>query len=47
MEKTFDPEEYSMVYCPLCTGEVRLPRGAEGFEVCKECEGFGLIKREG
>jgi hypothetical protein len=47
VEKTFDPEEYNMVFCPLCMGEGRLPRGADGFDVCTRCGGFELIEKGG
>ena len=47
MGKTFDPEKYGMTFCPLCQGDGKLAKPHEGFEVCKECGGFGLIKKEG
>jgi PHP family Zn ribbon phosphoesterase len=47
MEKTFDPEKYKMTFCILCQGNSKLPKTLEGLEVCKECGGFGLIKKEG
>jgi len=47
MGKTFDPEKYGMSFCPLCRGDGKLAKTPEGFEVCKECGGFGLIKKEG
>ena len=47
MEKSFDPEKYEMTFCPLCQGDGKLAKTPEGFEVCKECGGFGLIKKEG
>jgi DnaJ-class molecular chaperone len=47
MEKSFDPEKYEMTFCPLCQGDGKLAKTPEGFEVCKECGGFGLIKRRG
>lgn len=46
MGKTFDPTKFNMVLCPLCKGEGRLPKKPDGFDVCKECGGFGFIKRE-
>ncbi len=46
MEKTFDPEKYEMVFCPICKGKGKLPRNASGFDVCRLCGGFGLIKKE-
>ena len=47
MDKTFNPEKYEMTFCPLCQGDGKLPKPPEGFEVCKECGGFGLIKKKG
>ena len=47
MGKTFDPEKYKMTFYPFCKGDGNLPKTPEGFEVCKECGGFGLIKKEG
>ncbi len=47
MGKPFDPEKYGMTFCPLCQGDGKLAKTPEGFEVCKECGGFGLIKKEG
>ena len=46
MGKTFDPEKYNMALCPLCKGEGRLAKNPDGFDVCKECGGFGFIKKE-
>jgi len=46
MEKTFNPEKYNMAFCPLCNGNGKLPKNPDGFDVCKECGGFGLIKKE-
>jgi DnaJ-class molecular chaperone len=45
-DKTFDPEIYGMTFCPLCQGTGKLAETPEGFEVCKECGGFGLIKKD-
>jgi len=47
MGKTFDPEKYGMTLCPLCQGDGKLARSPEGCEVCEECGGFGLIKKDG
>jgi len=47
MDKTFDPEKYEMTFCPLCQGDGKLAKTPEGLEVCKECGGFGLIKKKG
>ena len=44
VNKTFDPEKYGMILCPLCDGK--------GFIInpkrksCPKCGGFGLIKKE-
>ena len=46
MGKTFDPTKYNMVFCPLCKGKGRLDKNPDGFVVCKECGGFGFIKKE-
>jgi len=46
MPKVFNPEEYSMVFCPVCNGRGKLPRNPHGFDVCEEYGGFGLIKKE-
>ena len=48
MEKTFDPEKYNMVFCPLCMGEGKFLKDPDdGFDVCTSCGGFGLIKKGG
>jgi hypothetical protein len=47
MGKAFDPEKYKMTFCPLCQGDDKLPKSPERFEGCKECGGFGLIKKKG
>jgi PHP family Zn ribbon phosphoesterase len=46
MDKTFDPEKYEMTFCPLCKRDGKLPKSTEGFGGCKECGGFGPIKKE-
>jgi hypothetical protein len=46
MEKTFNPEEYNMVFCPVCNEKGKLPKNPGGFDVCKECGGFGFIKKD-
>ncbi len=46
MSKAFKPEEYSMVFCPVCKGKGKLPKNPHGFDVCKECGGFGFVKSE-
>ena len=46
MEKAADPGKYNMVFCPVCNGEGKLSKGLAGSVVCKECGGFGLIKKK-
>ncbi len=46
MPKAFNPEEYNMIFCPVCKGNGKLPRNPYGFDVCKECGGFGFVKVE-
>lgn len=46
MEKTIDPEKYSMVICPLCKGKGKFLQDPDGLEVCTRCSGFGLIIKE-
>ena len=46
MRKAFGMEKYEMTFCPLCQGDGKLAKTPEGFEVCKECGGFGLIKKK-
>jgi len=46
MGKTFTPQKYRMVFCPVCNGKGKLPKNAHGFDVCKECGGFGFVKRQ-
>jgi DnaJ-class molecular chaperone len=51
MEKTamgrcFNPERYRMIYCPICKGSGKFFNGVEGGVVCKNCGGFGFIKKE-
>lgn len=45
MEKTVDPEKYNMVLCPVCNGKGKLAKTTKDFDVCKECGGFGFIKK--
>jgi DnaJ-class molecular chaperone len=45
MRKTFKPEKYNMAICPACNGKGKLPKNSGGFDVCKECGGFGAIKK--
>jgi hypothetical protein len=44
MKKSFDPEKYDMVLCPLCNGDGKLPEDSGGAKICADCGGFGLIK---
>jgi len=46
MGKTFYPEEYNMVFCSVCNGKGKLPKNPGDFDVCKECGGFGFLKKE-
>ena len=45
MRKTFNPEKYNLVWCPVCNGTGKLPKNPGGSDVCKECGGFGAIKK--
>jgi DnaJ-class molecular chaperone len=45
MGNTFNPEKYNMAICPLCKGNGKLPKNPDGFDVCRRCGGFGLIKK--
>jgi hypothetical protein len=47
MGKTFEAEKYGMTFYPLCQGDGKLAETPEGLEVCEECGGFGLIRKEG
>jgi DnaJ-class molecular chaperone len=46
MKKSFDPEKYDMVICPLCNGDGELAEDPGGGNVCANCGGFGMIKNE-
>ena len=46
MGRTFTPQKYKMVFCPVCNGKGKLPKNPHSFEVCKECGGFVFVKRE-
>jgi len=35
-----------MAFCPVCNGKGKLPKNSGGFDVCKECGGFGAIRKE-
>jgi DnaJ-class molecular chaperone len=45
MGEAFDPDKYEMTFCPYCQGDGKLAKTPEGVEVCKECGGFGLIRK--
>ena len=50
MEKTFigrsfNPNRYGMIYCPVCKGSGKIVNGLEGGVICKTCGGFGFIKK--
>jgi hypothetical protein len=45
-DRSFDPERYGMIYCPLCNGSGSLFNGFDGRVVCEICGGFGCIKKE-
>ncbi len=44
-DKSFNPENYGMVFCPHCNGSGKSLDEAKGVDVCKVCGGFGLIKK--
>lgn len=46
IHKTFDPEEYGMMFCTECRGSGRSNDRKE-ISVCRSCGGFGLIKKRG
>jgi len=46
MGKIFNFEKYNMVFCPVCNGKGKLPKNPGRFDVCRKCEGFGLVKKE-
>ncbi len=44
MGKTGNPWIYKMVLYPVCHGEGIKPNNSPcGFDVCRECSGFGLL----
>ncbi len=45
MGMTADPGIYNMVLCPVCHGVGRIAKFPWGFNVCKECGGFGLLRK--
>jgi len=42
--KTFDPEKYGMLFCPLCDGKRFIINPKR--KCCPKCGGFGLTKKE-
>jgi len=44
LNKTFDPQKYDMLLCPLCDGEGFIINPKR--KCCPKCGGFGLIKKE-
>jgi DnaJ-class molecular chaperone len=44
MNKTFYPEKYGMVVCPLCKGKGFIINPKR--QCCQKCGGFGFIKKE-
>jgi DnaJ-class molecular chaperone len=46
MGKIFNPEKYSMLFCPDCKGKGKLPKNSDGFIVCSRCGGSGVVKKE-
>ena len=46
MVKTFNPDKFNMALCPICNGKGKLPKNPNGFDACRRCGGFGLIKKE-
>jgi len=47
LNKQFDPEKYKMIFCPSCRGTGKSSNGDEGGKVCRQCGGFGWVKKEG
>ncbi len=46
VDEQFEPEKYGMLFCPACGGAGRALTDTKGFNVCKVCGGFGLLKKE-
>ena len=46
MGKTVNPGKYNMAFCLVCNGEGKIAKYSWGFDVFKECGGFGFIKRD-
>ena len=44
MNKTFGPEKYGMLLCPMCDGKGFIINPKR--ECCQKCGGFGFIKKE-
>ena len=43
MNKTFNPEKYGMIVCPLCKGKGNVINPKR--QCCQKCGGFGFIKK--
>jgi len=43
-EKSINPQQYSMVFCPLCKGKGFIINPKR--QCCPKCGGFGFIKKE-
>ncbi len=46
MKKSGVPGIYNMLLCPVCKGKGKDPDCPLDFGVCKECGGFGFLRRE-
>jgi DnaJ-class molecular chaperone len=44
MNRSFYPEKYGMVVCPLCKGKGFITNPKRQY--CQKCGGFGFIKKE-
>jgi hypothetical protein len=46
MKGILNPEDYGIVFCPLCNKNAKFPDNVDGFNACIRCGGFGLIMKE-
>jgi len=46
MGKMFNPEKYSMRFCPDCEGKGKIPKDPDGSNVCSRCGGSGVIREK-
>ena len=46
MDKKFNPEKYQMMVCPVSDGQGRIGTLDDDVKVCKNCGGFGFIRKE-